>query len=243
MLECKTAVPKKLKQDAIVEAVFEIRFALPPASLSEVILGRLADHETWEGYEQRRMFAAQVPDQIRQIDPSFRFQPLLELVPQTKELSVRIGPQVLSFHRMKPYVGWEKFKPELLDALDALFKAAKRPTITRLGLRYINALRPDDHAVKSISDLSMVLKIGDKPIGSNVNVNLSQDLPNNSQCTIRIATPEYVQGELPPGTSVFVDVDVFTKDTFSSTDKQTVVNWLDFAHTQEKEHFFCLFPQ
>jgi hypothetical protein len=37
-----TPLPKKLKDDAIVEAVFELRF--DSSTLAEVFLGRIADH-------------------------------------------------------------------------------------------------------------------------------------------------------------------------------------------------------
>ena len=48
------------------------------------------------------------------------------------------------------------------------------------------------------------------------------------------------EGLCPPSTSVVIDVDVFTKDSFRTRDRQALTNWIELAHTQEKEHFFRL---
>jgi uncharacterized protein (TIGR04255 family) len=243
MAERGNPIPTKLKQDAIVEAIFEVRFDTPTTAIPEIFLGRLADHQPWKGFEQRRLPASQLPAQLRQVDPNLRYQPLIELATLAKDRSVRIGPQVLSYHRLKPYVGWERFKPELLEAVDGLFAKAPGLKIQRLGLRYMNALRADVHTIKSISDLDLRLTIAGDNVPGNVNVNFTIDVSNDTQCTVRIATSEFVQGDLPPNTSVYIDVDVFTKNDFRTKDQNVVKTWIEFAHSQEKQHFFRLLPQ
>ena len=59
-------------------------------------------------------------------------------------------------------------------------------------------------------------------------------------CTVRIATPEFIKGELPANTSVYVDVDVFTHDGYESREGADVASWLEAAHTKEKLQFFRL---
>jgi uncharacterized protein (TIGR04255 family) len=243
MAQHGTRIPTKLKQDAIVEAVFEARFDAPTSAVREVFLGRLADHQPWQGLEQRRMPASQVPALLLQVDPNLRYQPLIELASVAKDRSVRIGSRALSYHRLKPYVGWERFKPEILEAVEGLFAKAPGLSIQRLGLRYMNALRADVHTIKSISDLDLTLVIAGDNVPGNVNVNFTVDVSNDTQCTVRIATSEFVQGDLPPNTSLYVDVDVFTKDDFRTKDQNVVVNWIEFAHSKEKEQFFRLLPQ
>ncbi len=41
----------------------------------------------------------------------------------TVERFYGLGPSVISYHRQAPYVGWDKFKPELLGMTKALFDA------------------------------------------------------------------------------------------------------------------------
>jgi len=50
-------LPTKLKRDAILESVLELRFAT--AVVSEVFLGKLIQH--WPNYQQRRLAAYEIP--------------------------------------------------------------------------------------------------------------------------------------------------------------------------------------
>ncbi len=107
----------------------------------------------------------------------------------------------------------------------------------------MNALRPDAHTIRSVSDLDPKLIIAGDDVLGNVNINFTTDLSDETQVTVRIATHEFVQGDLPANTSVFVDVDVFTKDNFRTKDPNIVKGWVEFAHAKEKEQFFRLLPQ
>ena len=240
MAERVQPIPTKLKHDAIVEALVELRFDLPPKTVPEVLFGRLAEYTPWKDFEQRALPASQLPAPIRQTDPNLRFAPLFELAAPDKRSSVRIGPHALSYHRLSPYVGWVRLAPELRDAVEGLFSKTTELTVRRLGLRYMNALRADVHGIRSILDLDLKLVIAGEAIKGNINVNFTTDVTDDTQCTVRIATPEFIQGTLPENTSVYIDVDVFTKNTFKTKDKDTVINWIESAHAKEKEQFFRL---
>jgi uncharacterized protein (TIGR04255 family) len=141
---------------------------------------------------------------------------------------------------MAPYVGWNRFRAELDEAIDGLFQKAGDVTIRRLGLRYLNALTPDVHGIQSISDLDLRLAIAGENLSDSVNVNLQKELSSDTQCTVRIATPNFVAGVVPKGTSIVVDVDISTKDVFRTKEAARVKDWVEFAHTNEKEQFFRL---
>jgi hypothetical protein len=94
-------IPRKLKNDAIIEALFEIRFDME--SVPELLYGRLADHSGWRSLEQRRLPAYDIPAPMRQVDENLRYQPVFELNDSARNSSIRIGPQVLSFHQRQPY--------------------------------------------------------------------------------------------------------------------------------------------
>ena len=49
----KKRIPAKLKHDAIVEALLEVRFDMTTAS--EILFGRLADWPSWKDFEPGRM--------------------------------------------------------------------------------------------------------------------------------------------------------------------------------------------
>ena len=234
------AIPAELKHDAIVEALLEIRFDMLKETIPEIFFGRMAEHGPWKGFEQRPLPAYQIPPPLRQADPNLRDQPVFELAAPDKRRTIHVGPHVLSYHRLIPYVGWGKFKAELEEAIDGLFSTTGGLSIRRLGLRYMNALQTDLHGIGSILNLDLKLSIADESVSSNVNINFTTEVSNDTNCTVRIATSEFVQGKLPPNTSVYVDVDVFTKETFKTKDQTEVKKWVEFAHTKEKEHFFRL---
>jgi uncharacterized protein (TIGR04255 family) len=243
MANSERTIPDKLRHDAIVESVLEVRFDAPKSAIPEILIGRLADYGAWSGFDQMSMPVSQIPAPVRQADPNLRYQPLMQLVSPAKDRVIRIGPHTLSSNRLGRYVGWEVFRPEIREAVDCLFAKAPDVIVHRLGLRYINALRADLHTIKSISDLDMRLNIANEDISGNVNINFTVDIDDNSKCTVRIATPEFVQGDVPPATSVYIDVDIFTLDGFRTKDKAEVNAWIDFAHKKEKEQFFRLLPQ
>lgn len=229
-------VPEKLKNDAIVEAILELRF--DTKTIPEILIGRLADYGPWKTLTQRRLPAYEMPAILRQVDPNLRFQPVFELSGENR--AIRVGSQVISYHRTVPYIGWERFWPELRETITGLFETAEGLAIGRLGLRYLNALRSDVHGISSIADLDLGIKVAGERIGGNVNLNFTTDVSSDAACTVRIATTEFIQGNLPPNTSVYVDVDVFTKDGFETLEQWAVESWVTAAHESEKQQFFRL---
>jgi uncharacterized protein (TIGR04255 family) len=231
-------VPKKLKSDAIVEALLEIRF--DTATSPEFLFVRLAEFEPWKNFSQSRLPAYGIPETIRQVDPNFRYQPTFELSEPKGQRAVRIGPKVLSYHLRSPYNGWSEFGKELSSAIEALFTKADELVIRRLGLRYLNALTSQSHAIRSIRDLDVSVCIGNEIISDGLNINMTHSLTKDSSCTVRVATPQFITGSLPPATTVLADIDVFTPEPYEVKSKLEVVKWVDAAHASEKVEFFVL---
>jgi uncharacterized protein (TIGR04255 family) len=109
-------------------------------------------------------------------------------------------------------------------------------------LRYTNALTPQVHGIRSVSDLDLDITIAQERVLGSVNLNFTTDLSNNTQCTVRVATKDFVEGALPEDTTIIIDVDVFTKDGFKPKAIADVLSWIEFAHEKEKIEFFHLLP-
>ncbi len=234
------SLPVKLKTDAIVEAILEVRFQT--AMIPEIFFGRLADYGPWKRYTQRRMPFYDVPASIRQADANLRYAPVFELVNFDEHRVLRVGAQVLSYHCLQPYVGWQKFRSELDQVVAAVFQTVKDLKVERLGLRYTNALRSSVHGIKGVKDLDMKVEIAGMRVSDNVNVNFTE-VDNDIMCTVRIATPQFVQGgALPPDTMVYVDVDVYTREGTQIPKESDARAWIEAAHAREKEQFFSLLP-
>lgn len=241
MPQNSASIPLKLKHDFILEAVFELRFET--STLPEVLFGRLADYTPWQGFRQEPMPAYSIPAVIRQTDPNLRYQPVLQLSGEEGHRSVRIGQQVASYHRTAPYVGWQQLRTELDEFFEAFFLKSENPSVSRLGLRYINAASAELHGIATITDLDLRVLVKQSQIGASVNVNYLSNHERNTQSVVRIATPDFVVGTVPPDATLMIDVDVFTNAGFKTTDVGYVSDWAEFAHEEEKKQFFRLLKQ
>jgi uncharacterized protein (TIGR04255 family) len=237
----KVTVPDKLKDDAIVEALCELQFSCPEPQ--EVTIGRLLDIEAWKSFTKIRLLGADIPAPIRGIEPSLKFQPSFELRNSDSTRVIRIGQHAFSYHLLGKYCGWKKFKPELGDAFRAVFEALKPLTLTRVGLRYTNALVPSRHLISSVHDLNLKVLIDDDPVGGEINLNYVTEESKDHSCLSRVASPTFVQGKVPENTRVIIDVDVRTPLGYKNEDFSSLMNWIEDAHTYEKLRFFQLIPK
>lgn len=51
-----------------------------------------------------------------------------------------VGTDILAVHTLRPYDGWEQFRPRIATALDAYHEVANPSGVQRIGLRYINRI-------------------------------------------------------------------------------------------------------
>jgi len=238
----QAALPAKLKDDAIVEALVEIQF--DSDDIGEIVIGRLSDSELWNGYSAQRLSASNIPENIRDNDPALRFQPIIERRSQDSKSNVRIGSHVLSYHVYAPYPGWPEFKSRLESIIETLFNLTNNLRVTRLGLRYINYLDMEKHHIGSLKDLTLNIQRKEDSIVSGFNLAYI-DVPSTQHHVLtRIATPDFIDVNSRPKDIVgAVDIDVFTTKDFVSDNALAVKQWLTKAHDIEKDAFFCLFEQ
>ena len=234
--------PKKLKKDAIAEALCEIRFECEESeSFPEVVLGRLAEFGQWREFNKTRLAAADIPESIRVQDPSLKTQPVMELAARDHGRMAKIGLNLLSYHRLQPYPGWGVFKPEIDHVVDFLFGAFQSFQATRVGFRYINFLTEEDHGVRTPQDLNFSVNVADETLCTPQNLNYRVEPSEAHSAIVRIASPDFVSSPLKQQIKVFVDVDVFTRSGTAIDSAAAVKDWIEAAHTVEKLEFFRLF--
>lgn len=229
-----------LKTDGIKEALFEIRFDTPV--VPEAVIGRLTDAAVWKDFTPARMPSADIPQQLRQVDPNLRFQPSYELRRGAPTELIRIGPSSLSYHQLAPYPGWAAFSPTLEQVVHTLFEKLVDLRPLRLGFRYVNALTGADHGIATAADLALKMVVGDsdKFVPQIFALNYRQQNHASHVEQIQVATPDYVQGDRE--FSVMVDIDIFTPDNYVVADASDVLSWIRMSHDLLKENFFKLLP-
>jgi uncharacterized protein (TIGR04255 family) len=141
---------------------------------------------------------------------------------------------------MAPYVSWEAFSASLNVAIEGLFDKTEDLVVRRLGLRYINALTAAKHGISSISDLDVSVVVSEETLDGRINLNFTRQVDETKQCTVRLATREFVQGAAFPRDALLVDVDVYTPHEFVVDSSAAVKRWVTEARTSKNDAFFSL---
>jgi uncharacterized protein (TIGR04255 family) len=236
--------PKKLKKDAIAEALCEVRFECEEStSLPETVVSKLAEFEPWRQFAKVRLAASDIPASLRSQVPNFKNQPLLVLREENGPRQAKIGANVMSYHRLAPYPGWATFKPEIDSAVDYLFRSFQSFRATRLGFRYVNVFTEADHGITAVTNLNYSVNVAGEELHDPQNLNYRLVRSDDHIVQIRIASPEFVSGNITGKVQVLADVDVFTPHNFELTDADAAKRWIEDAHTYEKEEFFKLFTE
>jgi uncharacterized protein (TIGR04255 family) len=239
MVRKGTQLPARIEPDAIVEALFEIRFDMV-SPLLEVLLGRLTTVPQWADYKQRTLDAYNIPAGLRDSDANFRFAPVFELASTNPARAVRFGNHVISLHQPAPYAGWDNFFAELEIMIDAIFANTGGLVVTRLGLRYINALSPARHGIAGVPEMDVAITVSESPLNGRLALSFISSVFEQTDCKVAITTTEYVQGQLPPDTAVYVDVDVATSPGFTTSSPNDIRTWLDKARGAKNDAFLDL---
>lgn len=133
-------LPKKLRQEPLIDAVFEVRFtsAFPAGGvLPGLLFGKLDGDKKIE-----QLPLSQLPQDIRDADPNLRFAPLSRL--GWKQFYINLGDRSVSVGFKYPYPGWNRFKPAIIEVMNVLNGADVIKSVERYSLKYIDLLPATD---------------------------------------------------------------------------------------------------
>jgi uncharacterized protein (TIGR04255 family) len=245
-LPWKTSMPwpKTIQPDPISEALIELRFSSPmSAAVPESVIGKLIDNPDWAGIIPQRLPLAEFPSQMRELDDMMRYQPIVQINDPARRRTIKIGQRVLSYHKMAPYPGWNRFEPELRSAAKYLLTTVQSCSVIRIGMRYVNLLNQDDHGLSAVTDLNYQVSVGGKPLIDPQILTYRRQHGLEHEALVRVSSPNFVAGPASPRFTAYVDVDVSTPPDFATENPETVILWIEKAHQYEKDEFFGLLPQ
>jgi uncharacterized protein (TIGR04255 family) len=229
--------PDILSKDAIVEALCEFNFN--SSESAEVVQSKLLSSGFWSEYNFNSLPISNVPPQIRESDPNFRFLAILEGMDADKRVMVKIGGHCLSVHLLEPYQGWEKFKVLIEQALTTLFSKIRGVQVTKIGYRYINFFTESKHEISNINDLSVELKLANNKLDSNFVIQTNALVGQDHIVINKLLTADVVSGpKIPKDLVATLDIDVFTVNGFSTNDVEQIRNWIEKAHALKNKVFF-----
>lgn len=237
-----TKIPYKLKHDSIVDAVAEIRFDCAESrEAPEISIGMLATGARWKGYDRRRLAEADIPEVLRQADPSLANRPSIELRNLASNHIVRVGSRVVSTHRPGKYPGWAAMYDDIDRLVSTVFDTLNNVEVSRLGLRYTNVLQEAEHEIKHIHDLDFTVSVARKELGSDINLNYLKT-NDDVETVVRIASKKFVKNLHPVEAAGVVDLDTSCISPEGKAGPEQVLAWFVKAHAFEKQTFFELFP-
>ena len=84
-----------------------------------------------------------MPPALIAANPELRYQ--ARLILQGKPLAIFIGDNAIALSCRRPYLGWSKFRPIILELLECVQKAALKIEPERFSLRYMNMFEGENH--------------------------------------------------------------------------------------------------
>jgi len=227
-----TKLPLELKHDIIFEAVFELRFEpnIPNGAVFGVIYPIIM--EKFPNLSHIPLPILDLPDAVRNSDPQFKYQPLNRL--QGEGLSIGIGPRVICFSVLKPYVGWHKWKPIILDILNKLSDKNVIKYIEKTGLRYLNFIDKDVFPLINVEVkvINSTIKTSATTIRTEINEGeyiKALQLANNASMN--------ENGQIKQGS--LIDIDITRMKNIQNNDfKFNLETILEKSHSIAKQFFF-----
>jgi uncharacterized protein (TIGR04255 family) len=237
------ALPKKLKKEPLIDAVFEIRFtsAFPAAGgiLPGLLFGRLEGNKMIEPLP-----VAQLPQVMRDTDPNLQFAPLSRL--DWGQFYINVGDRSVSIGFKHPYPGWSNFKPAITKVMEALKDANIIKSVERYALKYIDLL-PATSLREQVALVNLdVILAGHKleEEAFQLRLEILRDGFIHAVQVVSSATVTLHSGESRQG--LIVDVDTIANQKSISFDEllNEFSDKLEAIHQANKKIFFdCLKPQ
>lgn len=232
-------IPKRLRKEPLLEAIWEIRFNSDRGSVVELLPGLI--YQAFPGAYPKieRLPAANLPPAILQQDLTLRYAPTVKL--EGSPYAVQIGEHVVSLSCRRPYTGWEQFKSKIIELSEKLKETELITQPERFSLKYIDIIPVVSQP--SLEPLDIELKLGSRTIYKDP-VQLRTEVRENGFVhIIQIATPAHAS--IPTGEhfdGVLFDIDTIYQEKGGDF-WEDFSNNLDKAHDYSKRLFFHLLKE
>jgi uncharacterized protein (TIGR04255 family) len=163
MTETGKSVPKRLRKEPLLEAIWEIRFTSDRESVAELLPGLIYKAMAIEFPKIERLPAAGLPSAIVQQDSQLRYVPTVRL--EGSPYSIQIGEHVVSLSCPLPYTGWGNFQPKIMGLAEILKETSLITRPERFSLKYIDIIPLPGSP--SLKPLRVVVKLGTHDLTSN----------------------------------------------------------------------------
>ncbi|MBS3769951.1 MAG: TIGR04255 family protein [Bacteroidales bacterium] len=222
-------LPKKINPCPILDALIEIRFSTNINR--DAVFGLIynALHSDFEKVDKLPIM--QLPDQVRDSDPSLKFKPHYRL--SNENIVVQVGPDVITISSYPKYTGWNSFSSKIYDILEKVQNIGIIDSIIRIGIRYINFFEQN-----IFDDINLKVTLSENTIDYKNTVIRTEISQDNYKSTLQIANNANHNNK----SGSVIDIDTFMDnniDDFFHRKKEIIDN----GHEKEKELFFSLLKE
>ncbi len=228
-------IPKRLRKEPLIEAIWQVQFESPYAgdALPGLLYARLRSSGSAD-VNLHRLPAAEIPAALARTDPALRFAARVRLESPAQPFLWQVGERVATLNCRKPYAGWDTFKAAILDLIQTIEESGLVPQPQHHSLRYIDLLELDE--APDLAALQLSIQLGAHPV-KKLPLQMRLELPDGDCLhVVQIATPAQVQ--LPEGLCNGSVVDLETFGTKPAESWEQVRRQLETLHDRSKQLFF-----
>ena len=235
-------LPTKLAREPLVDVVFEARFTARvalAAVLPGYLFGKLTNVESIDALP-----AAQLPAQMRKIDPNLLFAPLARVV--WREFFILVSDSGVAVACKLPYPGWLSFRAAIEEVMTHVRECGVVQSLQRYSLKYVDLIE-GSNAADQVSKFNWSIRLANTQVleqNTVLRVELEQYGHTNSVSFASHANAKLWNGVEKAG--ALLDVDSSNLGDPPSIDKffSDLPSLLDAIHDSNKKTFFeCLTPQ
>lgn len=234
-------LPSKLSISPLLEVVFEIRFDSDfPFS---VIAPGVLFGKTLSEIKTISLPAQQIPKEIREKDPNFKYAPLLKF--EKEDLFFFMSDHSFCIGTQNTYKGWKVFRTLIIESLKKLGESHLLNGVNRFSLKYVNLI--DGTFEKELKNIVRGhLQLGSVNLEeTNLQIRSEVRQAGTVFSNLCIFNPARADS-LPSGEAKFgcvIEIDTIQKSSmedFVYKYKTDSVLYLDTLHEYNKKLFFSI---
>ncbi len=205
-------LPVALARDTIVECVFEMRFVDPHPGVADLLPGIVFGKHPERFKNVATLPLGQIPRAARQLNPQLKYMPTTAL--EGPQARMMFGEFAVAVSFLKPYAGWAKVKPLILECINAAVETGLTGRPERYGLKYVNILKEGQNEF-DLSQTRVRIELGGFELRSKGSVAIHGEIElRGCNNIVDIATGAKVTIPGQEGDEIGVAISV---DTVSST--------------------------
>ncbi len=238
----KKRIPHRLAKEPLLEAVWELRFQSDADTVENVLPGVIFDKLAGSFEAPVRLAAADIPSAARAQQPMLNYTPAFRSdgINEKAPLSIQIAPRAVTLNCRKPYLGWGKFKSEILILAEVVRTTGLIAAIERFSLKYVDlipASYPD-----YLAPLDGRFDLGGYQLGGSPLQIASQFPEDNFVHVITLLAPAIVKTAHTTDEGLLVNIDtIFSAISVNFWERFGAL--LDQAHDLNHALFFGILTQ